>query len=221
WGGWAAGSPGTHAHTYVAIKTVFWIPSSSGCGSSTGVSFWIGLGGTYSANELVQQGVECGNGNLGSGSVYRPFHEFANIEDPVHFCNNWTTWTFSQNDKIYQNMSFQTSSNTAHFYIEDETTGVIHSCALTPPGGWGPWNLSTAEWIGEAFSQAYNFGSVHFTDAMTELYSNSTWVTLGSQPLTDYIEGSSGSVKCIAPGGIGTDQASFYDYWYSPGTCFL
>lgn len=220
WGGWAAGTPGIHAHTYVAIKTVFWIPSSTGCGSTNGVGFWIGLGGTYSGNDLVQQGAECGNTSLGGGSVYRPFHQFANTQVAKHFCNNWTTWTFSTNDKIYQNMSFQTSSNTAYFYLEDETTGVIHSCGLTPPSGWG-WDLNTAEWIGEAPAEAhpYNFGSVHFTDAWTELSSNSTWVTLDSQPLTDYIEGTQGTNKCLGPGSIGSDGASFYDYWYS-GSCF-
>lgn len=124
------------------------------------------------------------------------------------------------NDKIYQNMSFQTSSNTAYFYLEDETTGVTHSCGLTPPSGWA-WDLNTAEWIGEAPAELhpYNFGSVHFTDAMAELYSNSTWVTLDSQPLTDYIEGAQGSSKCLAPGSIGSDGASFYDYWYS-GNCY-
>jgi hypothetical protein len=219
WGGWAAGTPGIHAHTYVAIKTVFWIPPNTGCGSTNGVGFWIGLGGTYTGYDLLQQGVECGAPKLGGGSVYRPFHQFA-ITQPYgqHFCNNWTTWSFSTNDKIYQNMSFQTSSNTAYFYLQDENTGVYHSCGLTPPSGWA-WGLNTAEWIGEApGGTSYNFGSVHFTDAMTELYSNSTWVTLDSQPLTEYIEGSQGSNKCIAPGGIGTDGASFYDKWYS-GSC--
>jgi hypothetical protein len=219
WGGWAAGTPGIHAHTYVAIKTVFWIPSNSGCGSTNGVGFWIGLGGTYTGYDLLQQGVECGAPKLGGGNVYRPFHQFA-ITQPYgqHFCNNWTTWTFSTNDKIYQNMSFQTSTNTAYFYLQDENTGVAHSCALPPPSGWA-WGLNTAEWIGEApGGTSYNFGSVHFTDAMTELSSNSTWVTLDSQPLTDYIEGSQGTNKCISPGGIGSDGASFYDYWYS-GSC--
>ena len=181
--------------------------------------FWIGLGGWSSrTNDLVQQGIACGDPDLGSGSSYRPFTEFANTALPVDFCG-YSSWTLPAGHVIYQNMSFQTSSNRAYFYLQDETSGVAHSCSATPPSGWS-YNGNVAEWIAEApTGTAINFHSVRFTDANAELYSNSSWVTLGSQPITKTIAGSSSSTYCIAPGSIGSDSASFTDTWHQ-ATCY-
>ncbi len=110
-------------------------------------------------------------------------------------------------------MSFQTSQNKAFFYLEDQTSGVAHGCSATPPSGWS-WDLNTAEWIAEApTGTAINFDSVRFTNARTQLYSNSQWVTLGSQPVTKTIQGSSSSYYCISPGAIASGTA-FTDYWH-------
>ncbi len=82
--------------------------------------------------------------------------------------------------------------------------------------GWTA-NLATAEWIAEGpISQSIQFSTIGHTDAHAELYSNSTWVTLGSQSHTEFVDGVDGTSGdyCIAPGGIGTDAASFNDYWY-------
>ena len=220
WAGYAAGTINTWSHTYVAVKGVFLVPTNTGtCSDSNEVGFWIGLGGwDNGANDLDQQGIECGDSYLGSGSAYRPFTEFAATADPVNFCG-YSSWTFSAADKIYQNMSFQTSSNTAYFYLEDETSGVTHSCAVTPPSGWG-YNGNVSDWIAEAPSgTAIDFHSIRFTDAYAELNSNSSWVTLGSQPVNTAVAGSSSSTYCIAPGAIGSDKASFTDSWHQ-ATCY-
>lgn len=218
WGGYIAGTLYTQSNTYVAAKTAFTVPSNAGtCSGSNTVGLWIGLGGTYSnGDNLDQQGIECGNPDVGSGSAYRPFTEFANTANPVAFCG-YSSWTLPAGDFIYQNMSFQTSSNTAYFYLEDETSGIAHSCSASPPSGWS-YDGNTAEWIAEApTGTAIDFHSVGFTDANAELDSNSTWVTLGSQTVTKVIDGSSSSY-CIAPGSIGSDQQSFTDTWYQ-STC--
>jgi len=219
WAGYIAGSLFVHSHTYVAVKANLTVPSNTGtCSSSNSVGFWIGLGGTNESNGLVQQGVECGNTYVGSGSAYRPFTEFASTAHPVAFCG-FSSWTLAAGDVIYQNMSFQTSTNKAFFYLEDQTSGVTHSCSATPPVGWA-WNLNVAEWIAESppgFS--INFHSVTFTNAHTELSSNSTWVTLGSQPISKTIQGSSSTTYCISPGAISGGTA-FTDTWHSPGTCY-
>ena len=219
WGGYTAGTWDTQTHKYVAVKGVLHVPTNAGaCGDSNGVAFWIGMGGTGGddpLDNLVQQGIECGNSDLGAGSAYRPWTEFATTALPKNFCG-FSSWTLAAGDKIYQNMSFQTSQNKAFFYLEDQTTGVAHSCSHTPPTGWH-WNLNTAEWVGEAPGGAsVDFDHVNFTNAKAQLYSDSSWVSLGSQSETRVVDGA-GTIgghlyQCIVPGSIssGTD---FTDSW--------
>lgn len=221
WGGYIAGTQQTQSHWFVALKDAFSLPSTGGkClpQNYNDLGFWIGLGGTLAgANTLVQQGVVCGNSDVGSGSSWRPFIEFANTTGPFAFCG-YSAWTPADGSEIYENMSYQTSSNEANFYLENETTGVAHSCSLGAPNGWS-FDGNTAEWIGEApAGQAAKFGSVTFTDANAELGSSGSWVTLGSRTLTEVAAGYSASNYCIVPGDVGSDAQSFTDSWGS-GTC--
>lgn len=217
WAGYIDGTLNTQSHTYVATKGVFYVPTNKQtCDLTDPTGFWIGLGGTYDGHDLVQQGIECGDTtDLGTGSGYKAFTEFANTQAPMKFCGYG--WTLAAGDKIYGNMSFQSSSNTAYFYLDDETTGAIHSCSRTGPANWN-WDLNTAEWIGEAASpanSAVEFTAVNFSDANVELSSTSTWVTMGSQPISKTIDGVSSLLYCIAPTGIGADSQSFTDNWHS------
>jgi hypothetical protein len=117
-------------------------------------------------------------------------------------------------------MSYQASNKIAYFYIEDETTGTIHSCSATPPTGWS-YDDNTAEWIGEApGGTAVHFSNVNYTHAQTELDSSGAWVTFGSQGnVTKSVAGASSSTYCITPGNIGSDKESFTDSWHQ-ATCF-
>lgn len=232
WGGYSAGALKTQSHTYVAVKANFTVPANSGTCSSAndnGVGFWIGLGGTggtYDGKNLVQQGIGCGNDFIHAGNGYKAFTEYANVSGvtPIWLCG--VDWTLGTGHVIYQNMSFQTSTNKAFFYMEDQTSGLNHSCSQTAPSGWH-WDLNTAEWEGEApLGKAVDFGSVHFTNARAELYSNSTWVSLGSQEVTEWIDGwefpANGiHYSCIDPGAISSGTA-FYDSRasQSQGDCF-
>jgi hypothetical protein len=220
WAGYIVGDLDAQSHMYVAVKANLKVPTNSGtCGSSNLVGFWIGLGGTAHSNDLVQQGIECGSLAVGPGSAYRPFTEFANTAPPVAFCG-YSSWTLAPGDVIYQNMSFQTSQNKAFFYMEDQTSGVAHSCSRTPPSGWA-WDLNTAEWIAEApAGVAVNFGSVRFSNARAQLSSNGNWVTLASQTESKTIQGYSSSWYCIAPGTISAAGDAFTDSWHSPGDCY-
>lgn len=221
WAGWVAGTYGVQSHTYVAIRGNFRVPTNTGttCSTSNQVGFWIGLGGTggsYPYDNLVQQGIECGNSHVGgAGSPYRPFYEFANTDWPKAMCGQ-TSWTVAPGHMIYQNMSFQTSTNKAFFYTEDQgASGQTFACSYTPPSGWH-WNLNTAEWIAEAPAYySVNFGGVTFSNDRAELYSNSTWVTLGSQPHTMEVEGDTTAgrnYECIRPGAI-SSGTSFLNDW--------
>jgi hypothetical protein len=119
-------------------------------------------------------------------------------------------------------MSYQISSHTGYFYLEDQKTGKSASCHDTPPTGWS-YDLNTAEWVGEApVDQAVQFDPVDYYNTRAELYSNSTWVTLGSQsPRTAVMDGQTTTLKCIYPASsLGADGASFFDYWHS-GMCFF
>lgn len=222
WGGWVAGTWQEQSHHYTAVKSGFRVPTNVGtCGSSNITSFWIGLGGTATVNDsILQQGITCGDPTIwGGGPSYHPFYEFANQGDAKPMCANGTL-VLNATNIIYQNMSFQTSSNTAYFYMENQSTGKSISCHDTPPPGWS-FNGNTADWAGEAImDNAVQFNPVDFYNVRAELYSNSTWVTIASQTHTATVDGQSSTIKCIYPSSLGTDGASFSDYWHS-GSCFL
>jgi hypothetical protein len=221
WGGYTAGMLRQQLSTYVAVQTVFTTPSESACSGTNIVGLWVGLGGTnpnVTPNDLVQQGVECGDPFLGSGNVWRPFTQFADSNNPVNFCG-LTNWAYPAGHTLYQNMSFEQSSNVANFYIQDESSGSAHSCSVNAPSNWA-YNGNTADWVGEATEgAAEDFGSVGFSDAYAELGSSGSWVPFASQAYyNEWVDGYSSSNYCIAPGGVGSDEASFTDYW-SGGTC--
>ncbi|MBO0806275.1 MAG: hypothetical protein J2P25_24770 [Nocardiopsaceae bacterium] len=221
WGGYIVGKTGTQSNTYVAVTNDFTVPSTSNtCMGSNLVGMWTGLGGTSSnPDNLVQQGIECGDSAVGSGSAFRPFTEFANTANPVALCGQ-TSWTFPAGHLLYEQMSYEASNKIANFYIEDETSGVAHGCSAAPPSGWS-YDDNTAEWIGEAPSgTAVHFSNVNFTNAQAELDSNGSWVTFGSQgTITKTIAGASSSTYCISPGSIGSDKDSFTDSWHQ-ATCY-
>ena len=217
WSGYFAGTPKVQNHTYVAVKGNLTVPSLSGCNDTTTLSLWIGLGGmTPNVQNLVQQGIVCGDDDIASASgTFHAFTEFANTQKPYPFCNE-TTWSFAAGHVLYQNMSYQASASKAYFYIEDETTGVSHSCSLPAPSGWS-YDGNVAEWMAEAqTSLAVKFSAVPFSNAYTEVGSTSSWVTLGSQSHTKLIDGENSYTYCISPGAISGGTA-FTETWHASG----
>ena len=228
WGGVVAGNTSGSTNTYVAVKGNLTIPSTGTCDSTNGVGAWIGLGGVP-PKDLVQQGVECGHASLGSGSGFHPFTEFVDASSspagwaPAKFCMI-DGWTLPVGHVIYQNMSYQTSSNTAYFFLEDESSGgLTESCHISRPSSAYTFAGNTAEWITEAplgELHAVDFGTIGFSNAQLELNSSGTWANLNTQALTKYKDGWSSSDYCVyPPGSLGSDGKSFSDVWYS-GDCY-
>jgi hypothetical protein len=117
-------------------------------------------------------------------------------------------------------MSYQSSSNTAYFYLQDVTSGVAHACSSTKPTLWS-FNGNTADWIVEgpevqSGGSIVNFGSVRFTGTAAQLGSNGSWVNLGTQNQGRFIMGT-GTVQCAKPWSISNGD-TFLDQWYA-ATC--
>jgi hypothetical protein len=75
WSGYEAGKPGVKNSTYVAVKADLTVPKITGtaCSTTSSVFTWIGLGGhDGTANDLVQQGLVCGNKPTGAGAAFLP-----------------------------------------------------------------------------------------------------------------------------------------------------
>jgi hypothetical protein len=199
WGGYYVGNANIRTNKYVAVKGNFVVPTVySQCnGGQKRVTAWVGLGGVNSnyPNSLVQQGIAWCNQPTGQLlGKWNPFLEFANSSLPVAFCGS-STWEVFAGDTIYNNMSFQSSNNKAFFYMEDQTTQTYRSCSLTPPQGWS-FDGTTAEWIVEEYLDnngdqipLANYGTLTFTNALTQLASTSAWVTLASQTETKIVTG--------------------------------
>lgn len=226
WAGYAGGVRGQQNRRFVGVKSVYVVPSISGtaCNASTrDLSEWVGLGGTTGTSDLSQEGIECGEGLGGGGGAFYGFTEFANTASPVVFCG-YSSWSFPAGHTVYVNMSYETSSNIANFYLEDETTGVAHGCSRGAPSGWH-FDGNTAEWIIESPSAAYgytepNFGTARMTDDLAEDGSTGDWVTLGSRSnIVTFIEGSSSTDRCAIPGAINANNKRFPIVW-NKATCY-
>ena len=104
WAGFSAGTPLTQNTMYVGAKGEMTVPShSSGtCGSNSGIGIWNRFRGQHNENDLVQQGIECGDFISVRAARFRPFTEFANYYLPIVFCSQ-SSWTFAAGDVIYQN----------------------------------------------------------------------------------------------------------------------
>ncbi|MEO0023755.1 MAG: hypothetical protein RL196_196 [Actinomycetota bacterium] len=185
WGGWLVGSYGSTSPTYVAVKGNFVIPQiTTSCNYASASSAWIGLGG-YSGrtNDLVQQGVTRCDFFNSSGLLkgWIPFSEFANTEMPMPLCGSYAPIPVGHT--IYQNMSFQRSSNTAYFYLDDQSVaGGTLSCHLTGPSGW-VFNGGTAEWIMEKMSSYLDdYNVISWSNVQAETASDSSFHYISSQP---------------------------------------
>lgn len=183
WGGYIAGTFGAVNTSYVAVKSNFTVPiSTESCTANPDLAagFWIGLGGVSSlSNDLVQQGI--GWCTLKTINRWVPWTEFAMSQRPMAFCG-YSSWYFNGGDVIYNNMSYQNSSDTAYFYMQNQTTGVAHSCSRSAPAGW-TFNGNVAECISERVPgwPLADYGSVRFTNCQVELGSNSTWYPIGAR----------------------------------------
>jgi len=197
WGGYVANGGAAYTATYVSNEEAFVVPviSPDSCTNNSGQwamgTIWGGLGG-YNSDSLIQQGLTwCFGGNMSSSPGWEAFGEAIdyNSNPPGPLCGE--TLFIPTGDTAYMNMSYQQSSETAYFFVENENTGQAAHCAF-PLGSSGYYDGSTSDWISE---QPYNgsetcqwsladYGSITMTDANTQLASNGALVSLGSQSNT-------------------------------------
>lgn len=214
WGGYLAGTLNVTNTSYVAVKANFKVPAvAQSCLTNPGyiAGAWVGLGGTNnSADDLVQQGIGWCNPNS-AVNKWTPWTEFAGTQPPYPFCN-YTNWSFNTGDIIYNNMSYQSSTDTAYFYIQNQTTGVAHSCSRSAPNNWG-FNGNTAECIVERPSGVFlaDYGTLKVTNCQVELGSTSTWYPIGQRStLKEVINGyAPPGILYQDTGTLGADDKSF------------
>ena len=213
WGGYLAGTTNVINTSYVAVKANFVVPSITQACTATSnyrVGFWVGLGGwNNGADDLVQQGI--GYCSPLVSNKFVPWTEFANTQSPYAFCG-YSTWAFNTGDIIYNNMSYQSSTDTAYFYMQDQTTGVAHSCSRSAPAKWS-FNGNVAECISETppGSLLADYGSVRFTNCQVELGSNSTWYPIGARSSIKAVINvfPAPALQAQDTGPLGSDNKSF------------
>lgn len=226
WSGYWAGTPGGGTK-YVGVSTVFNAPdvvspANGSCTDSasnpTSMATWVGLGGQSS--DLVQEGIAWCNSVLDPNGVaeWQPFTEWVPGPNPVVACNYPSSTTVSFDNTMYLNLGYETSSNQAEFFIEDESTGVTETCASGPPSGYGfAFDGNTADFVNEAVGQnvddlpkydAFQFGSDEGV-----LAAGGSAVYLGNMSgIRDAYTGCAASYSQYA-GGIHSDEYDFDQYW--------
>ncbi len=221
WAGLTAGENDTQSNAFVAVTADTTVPTANGCDTNElPLSAWIGLGGTSSGDNLVQQGEICGDTDVSTGGGFRPFEEFAYALGPVAMCGD-TSVVFEAGDVLYQQMSYETGSNVANFYIEDETTGVAVGCPASPPlsQGWS-FDGTTGDFVVETSAGfTVPFSTIDFSNAQVEWGSSGDWAAFGSRPTTKLYDGFNPGDYCAGPSTIGSDEESFSVSYSTLGDC--
>lgn len=183
-------------------------PSSSGYHSIT----WVGLGGWYNNQHLLQAGT---------------------INDPTWGLSLWwEAWPNNAiqvipgisprcNDQIFADVWVNYNTNTSYYYVKDITQNKY---------GSGQYNnfvpdRQSAEWIDERpscasgnYTPLANFGHVDFTNSHAEVTGTNGYGTISSYRAGSVTMVSSSGSTLAQPGGLSSDGTSFRDTWYGSGT---
>ena len=213
WGGYLAGSPNVTNSNYVGVKGNFVVPDVADTCNATRdflVGAWVGLGGTNNTqDDLVQQGIGWCNPLIVNSIT--PWMEFAPTQAPHTFCG-FSKWSFNAGDVIYNNMTYQNSTDTAYFYMQNQSTGVSHSCSRTAPLGW-VYNGNTGECIVEKlrYTPLADYGTIRFTNCQVELGVDSTWYPIGDRSSIKQIlnYNPANGLLYQSTGNLGADNKSF------------
>lgn len=228
WSGYWAGTPGGGTK-YTGVSAVFNTPditnpSNGTCndsaGNSTSMATWVGLGGNSS--NLVQEGVTWCDAALDPAGTpeWQPFTEFVLSDgskwNPTSVCAN-AGWTVGFDNTMFLNLNYSTSSNEANFFVEDESTGVTHSCWAVPPGS-GTWTFdgNTADYINEQVGGNGNdlpqYDAFLFGSDVAVLASGGS-IDLGNMDgIRNAYTGCLLQISQYA-GGIHSDETDFSQYW--------
>jgi hypothetical protein len=211
-----------------------WVEPSATCGSGqTDAAFWVGLGGSSSQSQALEQtGTEIDCSATGQATHFA-WYELV-PKAPVKM-----NVAIHSGDKISARVTVSGTSVTVA--LSDDTTGQSATSTLQMSSP----DTSSAEWIAEAPSECdstltncqpldlTDFGTVQFTDATTTAnghagtISDSAWTpsaveigdngAAGAQPTSSNSAGSAFSVKYDAAQGGGSGYADYGDGGYSGG----
>ena len=144
------------------------------CTPPDGVSTWAGLGG-YNINQLLQAGTVMHEGSTPAGNWKKAFFEYIGSgtscqkNPPIYVGNVYA------GDLIYTQTSYQTSSNTANFYVSAD--GIAFPISSKNLAGCY-YDGSTAEWINEfpgGSTHLTNYGHTDFTRARAYTNDDASW----------------------------------------------
>jgi len=205
--GWGYGSGFDEARGNWYLPCVS-APDSYGYHSIT----WVGLGGWYNNQYLLQAGT---------------------INDPTWGLSLWwEAWPSNKiqvisgiyprcGDDIFSDVWVNYSTSTSYYYVEDYTTGAYYSNHYN---NFVP-DRQSAEWIDERptcadgnYTPLANFGSTYFFHSTAEVTGTSTYGSISSyRPGSIKMTASNGAV-IAAPGGLDSTGEIFRDYWYGTGS---
>lgn len=212
-GNWAGYIASLSSPNYVATIGTAVLPSTSTyCGSGSKMPVWTGLGGAggfAGGGNLMQEGIDYNN--IDPGQII-PFYELI-YNDNSH---NWQTELGSSNlgvgagNSIYMQLSYQASTETAFFYIENEFNGEASSAYKSGPDIAAYYDGTSAEWITEQFGGGgpgavplKNFSPIQWYGAQAEL-SNGNWKAINAGPNWKVYSGQSSTDITGYPGMTGS-----------------
>jgi hypothetical protein len=231
WAGYVAG--GSSSDTQFSSVSGSWVQPTVSCNSGQAYSaYWVGLGGSSSQSDALEQTGTQGDCTANGGTQYYAWYELV-PSAPVQL-----SLAIHPGDHISAKVSVSGSNVTV--WLADETTGqsTTKNLQMSSP------DTSSAEWIAEAPSQCSggdattgecqplplaDFGTVQFSGASATANGHSgtisdpAWssspIALGSNGSYDVSFGGSGSSTAGAtPSSLSSDGSAFSVTWQQNAT---
>lgn len=172
--------------TFTSVTGRFTVPTPSKpagvSGSSFAASAWVGIDGDTAQNAILQTGIDFNLANSGGVSFDAWFEWFPN------FATDFTGIPISAGHVISLTVT-STSSSAGTAVIENVSTGVTVTKALTAPDTSAHLQGQNAEWIVEDFEEGdslvpfADFGTVVFSDASAKTSSGATVTLADADPI--------------------------------------
>jgi hypothetical protein len=231
WAGYVAG--GSSSDTNFSSVSGSWVQPTVSCNSGQSYSaYWVGLGGSSSQSDALEQTGTQADCTASGGTEYYAWYELV-PSAPVQL-----GLTIKPGDHISAKVSVSGSNVTVS--LSDQTSGQSTTTTLQ----MNDPDTSSAEWIAEAPSQCSggtattgdcqplalaDFGTVNFTNAsatangQSGTISSSAWsyspIALGSDGSYDVSFGGAGdSTAGATPSSLSSDGSSFSVAWQQNAT---
>lgn len=190
---WSGNEDYTSSGPYQSIVAQWVVPSvTSLSGQNAYSSVWPGLGlGNSDSAQLFQAGSEQDSTwlyvlHVGEKQYfnYALWWEITAYDGGMYPRQQGVGFGASPGQTVFVNVSYDTSTGQAHFYIKNDSTGQVDSFNVNAPGTFGGKH---AEWIYERTEENGNYpqlakltSALTLTDANAEI--NGTWQGVGNWP---------------------------------------